>query len=89
MFWSRGVERFVFCNYAHKPGMARSINEWLIQTATELGGFGLPLATVHPGDVDYVEYYREALQNGCVGIKSTKMFSSCRLTIHNSLPFTD
>lgn len=66
---SRGVERFVFCSYAHKPGMARSINEWLIQTSTELGGFGLPLATVHPGDVDYVEYYREALQNGCVGIK--------------------
>jgi predicted TIM-barrel fold metal-dependent hydrolase len=64
-----GVERFVFCSYAHKPGMARTINEWLIQTADELGGFGLPLATVHPADVDYVEYYREALQNGCVGIK--------------------
>jgi len=66
---SRGVERFVFCSYAHKPGMARTINEWLIQTAAELGGFGLPLATVHPADTDCIEYYREALQNGCVGIK--------------------
>lgn len=66
---SAGVERFVFCSYAHKPGMAHTINKWLIQTAAELGGFGIPLATVHPGDVDYIDYYREALQNGCVGLK--------------------
>ena len=66
---SHGVERFVFCSYAHKPGMARTINEWLIHTAAELNGFGLPLATVHPADDDYIDYYREALQNGCIGIK--------------------
>src|ERR1700691_2889240 len=24
-----GVERFVFCSYAHKPGMAAELNAWL------------------------------------------------------------
>ncbi|CAN5280067.1 hypothetical protein BH10CYA1_BH10CYA1_46020 [soil metagenome] len=42
---SAGVERFVFCSYAHKPGMARTIYEWLIKPAVELGWIGLPLAT--------------------------------------------
>jgi uncharacterized protein len=61
---AHGVERFVYCSYAHKPGMARTINEWLIQIAAQLGGFGLPLATVHLADNDYIDYYREALENG-------------------------
>src|SRR5579883_3534680 len=45
---SYGVERFVFCSYAHRPGMARSLNAWLTQTARDLHGYGVPLATVHP-----------------------------------------
>lgn len=64
-----GVDRFVFCSYAHKPGIARELNSWLIQTSKELNRYGLPLATVHPDDPDFVEYYEDALQNGCVGIK--------------------
>ena len=37
-----GVERFVFCSYAHKPGIARDLNEWLAHTSREMGGYGLP-----------------------------------------------
>jgi predicted TIM-barrel fold metal-dependent hydrolase len=64
-----GVERFVFCSYAHKPGMAREINTWLAQTSRDLEGYGLPLATVHPGDPDPLADIRAALDDGCIGLK--------------------
>jgi predicted TIM-barrel fold metal-dependent hydrolase len=64
-----GVERFAFCSYAHKPGMARDINAWLAQTSRALGGFGVPLATVHPDDPEYVDDLRLALDDGCIGLK--------------------
>jgi len=55
-----GVTKFVFCSYAHKPGIAKEINEWLLKTASDLDHFGVPLATVHPEDSDYDEYYDAA-----------------------------
>lgn len=64
-----GVEKFIFFSYAHKKGMANDINKWLINTSMRLGGYGKPLATVHPGDNDYASYYEDALRNGCLGIK--------------------
>jgi predicted TIM-barrel fold metal-dependent hydrolase len=64
-----GVERFVFCSYAHKPGMARELNAWLAQTSRDIGGYGLPLATVHLDDPDYIEDARIALDDGCIGLK--------------------
>ena len=64
-----GVERFVFFSYAHRPGMARDINAWLVQTARELGGAGLPLGTIHLDDADYLEDLERALEAGCAGIK--------------------
>jgi predicted TIM-barrel fold metal-dependent hydrolase len=66
---SHNVERFVFCSYAHKQGMARELNEWLIATAGDLKGYGLPLATVFLDDPDYLDYYKAALARGCVGLK--------------------
>jgi len=66
---ARNVERFVFCSYAHKPGMARDINAWLANTSRDLDRFGLPLATVHPADADCSLYYEEALKDGCIGLK--------------------
>ena len=64
-----GVERFVFFSYAHKTGMAREVNAWLANTARDLGGAGVPLATVHPGDSDVVGDLRAALDDGCRGLK--------------------
>jgi len=64
-----GIERFVFCSYAHKPGIARELNRWLAQTSRELGGYGVPLATVHPDDPEYVDDLRVALDAGCIGLK--------------------
>ncbi|MBC5810651.1 MAG: amidohydrolase [Candidatus Eremiobacteraeota bacterium] len=64
-----GVERFVFFSYAHKPGMAGELNEWLCATARELGGAGLPLGTVHLDDSDPLGDLERALDGGCAGIK--------------------
>jgi uncharacterized protein len=66
---SAGVERFVFCSYAHRPGMARELNAWLVQTARALGGYGVPLATIHPEDPAYLDDLRIALDAGCAGLK--------------------
>jgi hypothetical protein len=64
-----GVERFVFCSYAHKPGMARELNAWLAQTARDLGRYGVPLATVHLDDPDPAGDLAAAFDDGCIGLK--------------------
>jgi hypothetical protein len=64
-----GVERFVFCSYAHKPGIARDLNAWLAETSRRLDGYGLPLATVHLDDPDAAGDLRAALADGCIGLK--------------------
>ncbi|MGP6157667.1 MAG: amidohydrolase family protein [Vulcanimicrobiaceae bacterium] len=64
-----GVERFVFCSYAHKPGLARELNGWLAQVSRSLGRYGLPLATAHLDDKDPFGDVRDALDDGCVGLK--------------------
>lgn len=66
---ANGVERFVFCSYAHRAGMARELNAWLTQTSRDLGGYGLPLATVHLDDPGYLDDLETALADGCIGIK--------------------
>jgi uncharacterized protein len=65
----QGVERFAFCSYAHKPGMARDLNDWLTATARELGPSAVPLATVHAADPDPGGDARAALRAGCAGLK--------------------
>ncbi len=64
-----GVERFVFCSYAHKPGMARELNAWLAETSRAIGGYGLALATVHLGDPDPAGDLDAAFDDGCIGLK--------------------
>jgi uncharacterized protein len=64
-----GVERFVFCSYAHKTGMARELNAWLAQTSRDLGRYGVPLATVHLDDPDPVGDLGAAFDDGCIGLK--------------------
>lgn len=66
---AHGVWKFVFCSYAHRAGMARSLNDWLTQTARELQGHGVPLATIHLDDAEYLEDLERALGDGCVGLK--------------------
>ena len=64
-----GVEKFAFCSYAHKPGMARELNGWLAQTARDLGAGAFALGTVHVEDPDPAGDMRDALRDGCAGLK--------------------
>lgn len=66
---ARGVERFVFFSYAHKPGIARELNCWLYEVSQQLPD-GIPLATVHPADDDPLGIAEEALTTyGFRGLK--------------------
>ena len=64
-----GVEKFAFFSYAHKAGMARDLNAWLVATARDLGPGAVPLATVHLDDADPAGDVRDALRAGCAGLK--------------------
>ena len=69
----RGVERFCFFSYAHKPGMARPLNRWIAQTAAALSdvvGFG----TLHPDDPDVDAVAAEA--TGVLGLRGFKFHHS-------------
>jgi hypothetical protein len=69
----RGVERFWFFSYAHKPGMARELNHWVAQTASTLAaavGFG----TLHPDDADVDDVAAEA--TGPLGLRGFKFHHS-------------
>jgi predicted TIM-barrel fold metal-dependent hydrolase len=66
---THGVDRFVFCSYAHKPGIARDLNVWLADTARALGKGAIPLATVHVEDADPLGDAVDALRSGCAGLK--------------------
>jgi uncharacterized protein len=66
---ARGVERFCFFSYAHKPGIARSINRWVAETAARLPG-SVPLGTLHVDDTDLAGLTREATDElGLIGFK--------------------
>ena len=64
-----GVERFVFSSYAHRPGMARELNDWLVKAGRSINFYGLPMFTVHLDDPNYLEDATIALESGCVGLK--------------------
>jgi predicted TIM-barrel fold metal-dependent hydrolase len=70
---ARGVERFCFFSYAHKPGMARGLNAWVARTAAALPaaiGFG----TLHPDDPDVEAVAAEA--TGTLGLRGFKFHHS-------------
>jgi predicted TIM-barrel fold metal-dependent hydrolase len=65
----RGVERFAYFSYAHKPGIAREINRWLHATSRGLPD-GIPLGTVHAADEKPLAVAEEALTRyGFRGLK--------------------
>ena len=70
---ARGVRRFCFFSYAHKPGMSRAINRWLAAEAARLPE-ALALGTLHPDDPDLDEVAREA--TGDLGLRGFKFHHS-------------
>ncbi len=70
---ARDVSRFCFFSYAHKPGIARALNEWTAKTASRLPA-AIPLGTVHAADPDAVAVVAEALDD--LGLRGIKLHHS-------------
>jgi predicted TIM-barrel fold metal-dependent hydrolase len=70
---ARGVRRFCFFSYAHKPGMARELNRWLSATAAAIPD-AIALGTLHPDDPDLDAIAREA--TGDLGLRGFKFHHS-------------
>jgi predicted TIM-barrel fold metal-dependent hydrolase len=66
--FSRGVSRAVALHYAHRPGMARALNDFVAQLCAEEPRL-IGLATVLPGEPGAVDILREAFAAGLQGVK--------------------
>jgi len=66
---ARGVRRCVALHYAHKPGIARSLNEFAREVSAAHRDVVIPFGTVFPGEPDAAEIVREAFAMGLHGIK--------------------
>lgn len=69
---TRGVSHLVLLHYAHKPGIARSMNAFVADLVAKHGAHGAKvtgLATVHPGEADQVEVLSDAFAHGLKGVK--------------------
>lgn len=65
---SRGVAHLVLLHYAHKPGIARAMNDFVADLVKRHDGV-TGVATVHPGEPDAVELLEDAFAKGLQGVK--------------------
>ncbi|SIR93256.1 amidohydrolase family protein [Natronorubrum thiooxidans] len=72
-----GVEAYVALPYAHKAGIARELNDWLLEQATD-SDMLLPFATVHPDDDAVAAVVRDAFEAGARGLKIHCPVQECR-----------
>ena len=64
-----GVSKMVLLNYAHKPGMSQSLNQWTHEFAANNPEI-IPFGTVHPHDVNLSEMIDECFDEfGFFGLK--------------------
>jgi predicted TIM-barrel fold metal-dependent hydrolase len=62
-----GVERYFALPYAHEPGVAADLNEWVLARAAD-SEMAVPFATVH-GEDPVAAVVREAFEGGARGLK--------------------
>lgn len=65
---NRGVSKLVLLHYAHKPGIARSMNAFVADLVAK-HEYTTGLATVYPGETGQVEILEEAFSRGLRGVK--------------------
>jgi len=66
---SRGVDHIVALQYAHKPGISRMLNHYMVEKCREFPGKITGLATIFPGEAQAVEILKEAFDQGLNGLK--------------------
>jgi predicted TIM-barrel fold metal-dependent hydrolase len=66
---SRGVSHIIALQYAHKPGISRRLNSYMVKKCREFPGTVTGMATVFPGEKDAEDIIREAFSSGLGGVK--------------------
>lgn len=66
---NRGVSHIVALQYAHKPGIARQLNDHMVEICRKFAGRVTGLATVFPGEKDDRLILQEAFNRGLGGLK--------------------
>ena len=66
---SRGVSHVVALQYAHKPGIAQELNQYMALKCKAFPGKVTGMATVFPGEELAVDILREAFDLGLKGVK--------------------
>jgi predicted TIM-barrel fold metal-dependent hydrolase len=66
---SHGVCHIVALQYAHKPGIATALNNYMVDKCNEYEGRITGMATVYPGEEDARMIVREAFDSGLGGLK--------------------
>lgn len=66
---SRGVGHIVALQYAHKPGIARELNNYMAQYCRNYPKLMTGMATVFPGEDNAEEILKEAFELGLAGVK--------------------
>jgi len=66
--FSRGIDHIVALQYAHKPGIARKLNEYMLALCKNKPNI-TGMATVFPGEADAAMILRDAFDSGLKGVK--------------------
>lgn len=66
---SHGVQHIIAFQYAHKPGIAKDLNKYMVGKCIEYDNRVTGLATVYPGEKDAISILQEAFASGLEGLK--------------------
>lgn len=66
---SHGMKHIIALQYAHKPGIARQLNQYMSQKCREYENQVTGMATVFPGEEDDEKILQEAFDSGLSGLK--------------------
>ena len=66
---SRGIQHIIALQYAHKSGISRKLNTYMVETCLEFVGKVTGFATVYPGEEDAEGILQEAFDAGLAGLK--------------------
>lgn len=83
---SRGVRHVVGLQYAHKPGIARQLNHYMLEKVQQYGGALTGLATVFPGEEGGAAILQEAFDAGLKGVKLHVHVQCCDINDEVMLP---
>lgn len=66
---SRGLRHVVGLQYSHKPGIARQLNQYMLEKVQQYHGALTGLATVYPDEENGSAILQEAFDSGLKGVK--------------------